>query len=162
MIAGLDISTRAIHICSLAEDTNAADLHVVRLDTERGAYFERVRRLRDRMPTRGAWKDAGITLIAIERPYSHMPGSLAPMMLVYGGILQLLPADVPLVELSPSDWRKECGLPQRGDDVKPAAVRFARQMWLDAPAAIDDNAADSFGIAWAARELDLRARRAAA
>lgn len=162
MVAGIDLSTRAIHVCSLPEDSNDAQLHVVRLDTERGDQITRVRRLRDRMPARTAWRDAGITLIAIERPYSHHAATLAPMMLAYGGILQLLPADVPLLELSPSEWRKECGLPQRGDQVKPAAIAFARRMWTSAPLAIDDNAADSFCVAWSAREIDLRRARSAA
>lgn len=161
MIAGLDISTRAIHIVSLHEDSNRADLHVVRLDQERGGYVDRVRRLRDRMPARTAWRDAGITLIAVERPYAHMASTLAPMMLAYGGLLQLLPSSVPLLEISAPEWRKECGLPQRGDDRKAAAVRFARGLWADAPAAVDDNVADAFCIAWAAREIQLRTEAAA-
>ena len=161
-IVGIDLSTRAIHICTLPEDTNHALLHVVRLDVGRGDQITRVRRMRDRMPARGAWKDAGATLVAIERPYSHQAATLAPMMLAYGGILQLLPADLPLLELSPPQWRTECGLPQRGDTVKPAAIRFAREQWLNAPAAIDDNAADAFCIAWAARELDARRKEGAA
>lgn len=161
MIVGIDCSSKAVHICQLQEDDNQASVHVVRLDLERGDLITRVRRLRDRMPARSAWRDAGATLIAVERPYSHIAATLAPMMLVYGGILQLLPVDVPLLELSPSEWRKECGLPQRGD-VKAAAVRFAREQWWNPPAAIDDNVADSFCVAWAAREIDLRrAHRAA-
>lgn len=156
MIVGLDFSTRAIHLCELPEDSNEARLHVVRLDTERGNYVDRARRLRDRMPARSAYTDNGITLVAIEKPFSRQPNGLIPMMLVYGGILQLLPADVPLLELSAPEWRKECSLPQRGDDVKPAAIRFARQCWTDPPAALDDNGADAFCVAWAAREIDLR------
>jgi hypothetical protein len=162
MIAGLDISTRAIHIVELPEDSNNATLHVVRIDTQRGAWLERVRRLRDQMPARTAWRDAGCTLIAIERPYSHHAATLAPMMAVYGALLQLFPADLPLLELSAPEWRKECSLPQRGDDVKPAAVRFARQCWTGQPHAMDDNAADAFAIAWAAREIDLRVGKEAA
>jgi hypothetical protein len=156
VIVGCDISTRAIHIVGLAEDTNRAELHIVRLDVQRGAITERVRRMRDLMPARGAWKDAGATLIAVERPFAHQAATLAPMMLAYGGLLQLLPAEIPLLELGPPTWRKECGLPQRGDDRKPAAIRFARDLWADVPSAIDDNAADAFCIAWAAREISLR------
>lgn len=161
MIAGIDLSTRAVHVCSLPEDSNRAELHVVRLDTERGDYVTRVRRLRDRMPARSAWADAGITLIAIERPYSHIAATLAPMMLAYGGILQLLPPDVPILELSPPEWRKECGLPQRGDQVKPAAIQFARDLWTSAPSALDDNVADAFCVAWSAREIWMRQEIAA-
>jgi hypothetical protein len=142
---------------ALPEDTNTGALHVVRLDAIRaGGALERVRRMRDLMPARDAWRDAGVTLIAVEKPFSHHAGSLAPMMLAYGGLLQLLPPDVPLLELSAPEWRKECGLPQRGDDVKQAAIRFARERWTDPPAALDDNTADAYAIAWAAREIDLR------
>jgi hypothetical protein len=131
MVAGCDISTRAIHIVALPEDGNHGDLHVVRLDAIHGGALERVRGMRDLMPARTAWQDAGVTLIAVEKPFSHHAGSLAPMMLAYGGLLQLLPREVPLLELSPPEWRKECGLPQRGGDVKHAAIRFARERWTD-------------------------------
>lgn len=161
MIAGLDISTRAVHIVALPEDSNEADLHVVRVDATRGDAITRIRRLRDSMPARSAWKDAGITLIAVERPFSRSPG-IAVMMAVYGAVLQLFPVDVPLLELSAPEWRRECLLPQRGDDRKPAAIRFAREQWTDAPTAIDDNAADAFCVAYAAREIDIRRQRDAA
>jgi len=166
VIAGLDISTRAIHIVSLPEDDNHAQLHVVRVDTERGDATDRIRRLRDRMPARGAWRDAGCTLIAIEKPFSRGPG-IAPMMAVYGALLQLFPPDLPLLELRSDDWRRECAIPIRkprdaGSDFhKRAAVAFARQQWPDAPP-LDNNAADAFCIAYAARELDLRRGQAAA
>lgn len=155
MIAGLDISTKAVHVVSLPEDTNEAQLHVVRIDATRGSAVDRIRRLRDAMPARTAWADAGCALVALERPFSRSPG-IALMMAVYGAVLQLFPADMPLLELSAPEWRKECGLPQRGDVVKPAAIRFAREQWTDPPPAFDDNAADAFAIAWAAREIDLR------
>lgn len=166
MIAGIDLSTRAIHVCELPEDTNEATLHVIRLDTERGNALERIRRLRDRMPARSAWRDAGCTLIAVEKPFSRGPG-IAPMMAVYGALLQLFPADLPLLELRSDDWRCECGIPIRkpkdaGSDFhKRAAVAFAREQWKNAPV-FDDNGADAFCIAWAAREIDVRRGRAAA
>lgn len=162
MICGLDISTRAIHIASLPEDTNHAQLHVVRLDTKRGDAIERIRRLRDVMPARRAWRDEGCALIAIERPYHHSPG-IAVMMAVYGALLQLFPADMPLLELRSDDWRAECGIPIRkprdaGSDFhKRAAVAFARSRWPDAPP-LDHDAAEAFCVAWAAREIELRAR----
>lgn len=160
-VVGIDLSTKAIHICALPEDDNQAQLHIVRLDLPRADTTNRVRRMRDRMPARSAWHDLGCTLIAIERPYSHLAATLAPMMLAYGGLLQLIPPDMPLLELSPPDWRRECSLPQRGNHVKAAAVRFAREQWPNAPAAIDDNAADAFCIAFAARQIDLRKEVAA-
>jgi N6-adenosine-specific RNA methylase IME4 len=165
VIAGLDISTRAIHIVSLPEDTNHAQLHVVRVDTTRGDPIERIRRLRDRMPARSAWADSGCTLIAIEKPFHRGPG-IALMMAVYGALLQLLPADLPLLELRSDDWRRECGIPIRKPREAPdnwhkrRALEFAREQWRDAPP-FDHDGAEAFCVAWAAREIDLRAVRAA-
>lgn len=155
MIAGIDLSSRALHICVLDDDTNAATIHVVRLDLERGDASTRIRRMRDAMPARTAWNDNGVTLIALERPiaiHSNVP------LMVYGALLQLIPPDMPLLQLRAHDWRRECSLPTRGDRVKlkNAAKAFARKCWTNAPHAIDDNDADAFCIAWAARELDIR------
>jgi hypothetical protein len=167
MIAGCDISTRAVHIVSLPEDTNDAELHVVRLDTERGDQLARIRRLRDRMPARTAWRDAGCTLIAVEKPFHRSPG-IAAMMAVYGALLQLFPADMPLLELRSDDWRAECGIPIRkprdadGDWHKRRALEFARELWTPEPPTIDHDGAEAFAIAWAAREIDLRRGQAAA
>lgn len=167
MIVGIDLSTRAIHIVSLPEDDNRADLHIVRLDTERGDQLTRLRRLRDRMPARGAWRDAGCTLIAIEKPFFRGPG-IAPMMAVYGALFQLFPADLPVLELRADDWRSECGIPIRkpreagGDWHKHQAVAFAREQWKPAAPVIDHNGAEAFAIAYAAREIDLRRARDAA
>lgn len=155
-IAGIDFSSQAVHICTLPEDSNLATVHTVRLDLGGGNLLTRARRLRDQMPARTAWRDAGITLIAIEKPFSHQPRNVASMNLVYGGILQCLPANIPLLELSPGDWRKECLITNRGD-TKAASIRFARQTWADPPHALDHNTADAFAIAWAAREIDIRA-----
>lgn len=159
MIAGIDLSSRALHICTLHEDTNHADIHVVRLDLQRGDATTRARRLRDLMPARTAWADQNTTLIALEKPFFHGHQGLVPLLLVYGGLLQLIPPDMPLLELRADDWRRECSLPTRGDKtlLKKAAQRFARDVWADPPAALDDNTADAFCIAWAAREIDIRA-----
>lgn len=155
MIGGIDLSSRALHICVLDEDTNEAKVHVVRLDLERGGATTRIRRMRDLMPARKAWDDNGVTLIALERPiavHSNVP------LMVYGALLQLIPPDMPVLELRANDWRRECSLPTRGDrtKLKNAAKAFARQCWANAPVAIDDDVADAFCIAWAARELDIR------
>lgn len=161
-VAGIDFSTKAIHIVTLAEDTNEADIHVVRLDLERGDAETRLRRLRDRMPVRTAWHDIGVTLIAIELPFfGRSAGQLAPMAMGYGALLACLPADIPLMPLRADDWRGECALPKRGAKsvLKKAAIDYARVCWDNPPQTIDDNTADAFCIAWAARELDIRAGR---
>lgn len=162
-VVGIDLSSRALHLVTLAEDTNDAVAHVVRLDATRGDAVERIRRMRNRMPARGVYRDLGVTLIAIEKPF-HMTASRSAIpSMVYGALLQLIPPDLPLLELRADDWRKECALPRRGarSDLKKASVRFARQIWDACPHALDDDTADAFCIAFAAREIHLRAEAAA-
>lgn len=154
-VVGIDLSSKAIHVAVLQEDSNDASVHIVRLDKQRGDATTRIRRMRDLMPARGAYADLGVTLIALERPialHSNVP------LMVYGALLQLLPAELPLLELRADDWRKECALPLRGasSDLKAASKRFARQLWTNADPIFDDNVAEAYLIAWAAREIDLR------
>jgi hypothetical protein len=89
--------------------------------------------MRDLMPARTSWADAGVTLIAIERPIAIH--SSVPLM-VYGALLQLIPPDMPLLELRADDWRRECLLPIRGDKskLKKASIDYARAVWTNAPA----------------------------
>lgn len=166
-VVGIDLSSRAIDLVTLAEDTNDADHFRVRIDLPSGATAtERARRLRDRMPARTAWADAGVSVLAIELPFSRTPNPA--MLIIYGGLLQLVPADLPLLELRSDDWRPECLIPIRkprdaGEDWhKQRALEFAREQWADPPAVVDHNAAEAFCIAYAAREIDLRVGRGAA
>jgi hypothetical protein len=161
-IVGIDLSSKALHICTLDDDTNEASVHVVRLDLQRGDALTRARRLRDLMPARTAWHDLGVTLVAIEKPFFTGHQGLVPLLLVYGGLLQLIPPDMPLLELSADGWRGECALKRRGpkSDLKKASVEYARAVWSNPPATLDDNTAESFCIAWAGREIDIRAGQA--
>lgn len=157
---GIDLSSHALHLAVLEEDSNDAIVHVVRLDTQRGDATRRIRRMRDLMPARTAYRDLGVTLIAIEQPI----GAFTKVtLMVYGALLQLLPVDVPITELRADDWRRECKLPLRGatSDLKSNSKRFARQLWTNAPSVLDDDTAEAYLIAWSAREIDLRAVRAA-
>jgi hypothetical protein len=166
---GIDLSSKCIDLCTLPEDCNEAEHFRIRIDLPSGATAtERARRLRDRMPARSAWKAAGVSVVAIEKPFARSPNGLVPLLLVYGGLLQLLPADVPLLELRSDDWRPHCLIPIRkprdadSDWHKRRAVEFAREQWVGAPAGLDHNAAEAFCISYAAREIDLRVGRAAA
>jgi hypothetical protein len=164
VIAGIDLSSRALHVCMLDDDTNEATVHVVRLDVQRGDAEARVSRMRDLMPPRSSWSDSGVTLIAIEVPFFVGHQGLVPLLMTYGGLLQLIPPAIPRLRLKADDWRRECSLPTRGEKskLKRASIEFARQVWTDPPAALDDNAAEAFCIAWAAREIDIRAGQEAA
>jgi hypothetical protein len=166
-IVGIDLSSRAIDLCTLPEDSNDAEHFRVRIDLPSGASpTERIRRLRDRMPARTAWADAGVSLLAIELPFSRTPNPA--MLFVYGGLLQLVPASLSLLELRSDDWRPHCLIPIRkprdadSDWHKHRALEFARELWTNPPETLDHNAAESFCIAYAAREIDLRVEKGAA
>lgn len=163
-VAGFDISSRAIHCVILAEDTNDALAHVVRFDGRRGDAVDRIRRMRDLMPARGTYPDFGVTVLAIEKPFHAAAAQSAIPSMVYGALLQLVPANLPLLELRADDWRRQCALPLRGarSELKAASIRFARQVWEACPYALDDDTADAFCVAFAARELELRSGSAAA
>ena len=163
MIAGVDYSTTAIDVILLDEDTNHATHHRRRLDTGPGNAQDRLRRVRDAMPSRGAWRDSGVTVIGIEEPFAYgTMKSLPAMLMVLGAIIATLPPELPLALLRADDWRKACGLRIRGqrDELKREAIRFATSRWSNPPLRVDDNIADAFGVAWAARELERKAAAA--
>lgn len=157
LIAGIDFSSMAIDTVLLDEDTNDAVHHRRQLDVGHAKLHDRVRRVRDALPTRGAWKDSGVLVVAIEEPFNHSPNGLTPLLLTLGAILGTLPRDIPLALLRADDWRRQCGLPTRAPGGRPEhkqnAIAFARRQWDNPPIRLDDNAADAFCIAWAAREL---------
>jgi hypothetical protein len=166
-VVGIDLSSKAIDLVTIPEDTNDAEHFRVRIDIPAGANATaRARRLRDRMPARGAWADAGVTLLAIELPFSRTPNPA--ILIVYGGLLQLVPAELPLLELRSDDWRPHCLIPIRkprdadSDWHKRQALAFAREQWTSPPATLDHNAAEAFCVAYAAREIDLSVEKGAA
>lgn len=156
LVAGMDLSSRQIDVCLLDVETDTATHHRRRLDTRPGKQLDRIRRVRDALPTRGAWADAGCVLAAIEEPFSRqsMSGQV-PILMVIGAILSTLPTDIPVALLRADDWRRGCNLPLRGarPDLKRASVGFARSRWRNAPDILDDNAAEAWCIAYAGREL---------
>lgn len=166
MIAGIDYSTLAVDVVLLDEDTNHARHIRRRLDTGPGKAIDRIRRIRTVMPARGAWTDAGVVAVAIEEPFNRATmGGQVPLLIALGAIIAGLPPDMPLALLRADDWRKACGLRIRGPraELKRESIAFAERAWIGAPARIDDNAADAFGIAWAMRDLaEKRSRGAAA
>jgi hypothetical protein len=156
VIVGIDFSTFAVDIVLLEEDSNHARHLRRRLDLGPGKAIDRTRRVRDAMPARGAWRDAGVTAIGIEEPFSRATmGGQVPLLITLGAIVATLPRDLPLALLRADDWRKACGLPIRGqrDQLKQASIGFAERAWAKPPLPLDDNVADAFGIAWATRHL---------
>ena len=158
-IVGIDFSTRAVDFVVLDETTGEAR-HARRGLHGRDA-LERTRTIRDVMPARGWWLDH-VCAVAIEEPFARGQGGGYTLQLALGAILACLPARLELRLIRADDWRRECGLPMRGEraDLKAAAVTYARG---HAPFPIlDDNMADAYCIALAAwRILDREAQSAA-
>lgn len=157
MILGIDFSTITVDAVLLHEDGDpaTANHHRRRLDTGPGKALERIRRIADAMPARGQWRDAGVTLVAIEKPYSRQGRGSDSIQYALGAILATIPPDVELQLIRADDWRRACQLPVRAprDRHKRNAVEFAAAHWLDVPAVLHEDAADAFCIAWAARSL---------
>jgi hypothetical protein len=154
--AGIDIDTNSIHVVRLELDSDEARYDRVRLDVGPGDYHQRARRLRDLMPTRGAWKDDGVVTIAYEDPRSAAFKAAVPLAVVRGALLACLPRDVPVVPLTPQDWKKWTlggGFPGQGNATKDDVAAWVRDHWPNRPPAADQNALDAYAIAWAARAM---------
>jgi Holliday junction resolvasome RuvABC endonuclease subunit len=147
---GIDISSFAVDLVFLDEETNHARWRKVRLDTGPGNAFDRCRRVRALMPPISAWEDQVLTA-AIEKPMSVSFNAAAPLMRVQGAVIACLPRSMPLAELRPDEWKTACGL--KGNADKSVVRRFVLDTWDDPPIGLDENACDAYAIAWAWREL---------
>lgn len=145
MIAGIDLSSKAIDCALIDEDTGQLEALYRWALTATGDAFDRTRWVRDSMPSRGWWTDQGVIAIGIEDPAGNH--GVRAIARVQGGILQCLPLTVVVHPLPPSRWRKLIGLP--GNASKDDVFEWANDQH---PVPTQD-AADALGIAHATREL---------
>lgn len=146
LIAGIDLSTRAIDLALINETTGQlAELHRFELP-KNGDAFDRARWVRDTMPSRSWWTDQGVIAIGIEDPRGHNPG---PLFRAQGAILACLPTSLLVHPLIPSEWRALNGLP--GNASKAHVYEHAHRHAI-LPAGSQD-AADAFLVATATLEL---------
>lgn len=163
-VAGIDISSFAVDVVLLDEDSDAATWHRFILD---GATpFDRTRSLRGVFPPRSFWEDNAVFLVALEDPVGHHAHTAKALGLVTGGVAALLPRDLHVVQTQPSEWKRIfCG---RGNATKPDIVAACHQRGFDstvgAPAVnvaatreLAQDAYDAYGIAWAVRRLNNEA-----
>jgi Holliday junction resolvasome RuvABC endonuclease subunit len=108
LIAGIDISSNAVDVCLLDEDSMDARWIRYRIDDGHKDLkaFDRACRLRDAMPPRTAWKDAGVIAIGIEHGASRNFNSVVAQSRVEGALLACLPTDIPKYMLMPASWKK--------------------------------------------------------
>jgi hypothetical protein len=163
-IAGLDISSFAVDVVLLDEETDDATWHRFRLDGS--TPFERTRSLRGVFPSRSFWEDNAVFLAAVEDPVGHHAHTAKALGLVTGGVAALLPRDLIAVQTQPSEWKRIfCG---RGNATKEDIVAACHRHGFDsragAPAVnvaatreLAQDAYDAYGIAWAVRALNNEA-----
>jgi Holliday junction resolvasome RuvABC endonuclease subunit len=158
-LAGIDTSTKAIDIVLLELDTDAAAW--LRIPLHGDDAFDRVLTIRDAMPARGRWDDAGVVQIAIEKPLAgNATTSAIQVAWALGAALACLPRDVPLMPLQPSEWKKETlggGQPGKGNAPKADVAAWSRAHWTNVPDRVSQDGLDAYAIAWAARSLLLKA-----
>jgi hypothetical protein len=153
-IAGIDLSTHAIDVVVLDEDTDAATWHRYQLVGDNA--FDRARAVRAAMPGASFWDD--VLAIGIEQPRGHH--GTVHIARVQGAILACIPTSKLVHPMNPASWRKTVGLPGNASkDAVAAWVRERRQAAYDhLPVGIiappwPQDACDAYCIALATRTL---------
>lgn len=169
--AGIDFSTNAIDVVRLNEDDDQAIWDRIRLaEPPQVDAFGRARRVRDLMPARGAWADHGVVMFAIEKPMTRSFTSCATLMRIQGAVLACLPADIPVLELPPVEWKRETVGKAMADKSEVWRWSWDQLDGAGAPAFVPgagavpwpQDAMDAYAIARAARAICDRAAQAAA
>lgn len=154
MIAGVDISSFAIDIVLLDDDTDDATWHHFAL---RGSTpFERARNARLVLPGRSWWEDCGVWLLGYEDPVGHHAHTAKALGLALGAVAVLLPPSLVCVATQASEWqRKFTGWKKqpRTSAERKELVR-CRADELGFTPGKNSNATDAYGIAWVIRSLN--------
>lgn len=158
-VAGIDFSTLAVDLVLLDEDTPAATWH--RFPLAGATALEKARSLRARFPGRSWFEDQGVYLVGIEDPIGRFPATQKALGCVAGATAALLPPDVPLRAMTPSQWFPAsvgCAPPRLSDERKELATNWALHVVeLEAADKWPHDAFDAYAIAWAARALHEKA-----
>ena len=152
-VAGIDFSSRAVHVVLLDDDTDQASPHVYELHGP--TPFERARSLRRSFPTRSFWEDHGVYLVAIEDPHSRANHTAKALGLAAGAIAALLPNALTVIQTPPAEWKRVfTGSPTATKDLVSLHVSA---IWADAPHDMTHDTSDAYAIAWAARRINQQA-----
>jgi hypothetical protein len=162
-VAGIDISSFAVDVVLLDEDSNRA--------TRRDHFaltgstpLERTRSLRGVFPSRTYWEDNGVYLAGIEDPHSRFPHVAKAMGLVTGGVAALLPRDLCVIHTAPKEWKRifAANANASKDAVRARVIEFVSPDYqglrlIDPQGPWPQDAYDAYGIAWAVRALNNEA-----
>lgn len=147
-VAGIDFSTWQADVCIISEDDETAEWHVFPFGKQ-GDAFDRARRIRDCMPSRGWWIDQGVIAVGIEDPRGASRKVDAPIYRAQGAIVACLPSSLLVVPWKPQQWRSELGIAPHG---KEAPRDFALGRWVNRPDEPSQDLCDAFGIGVATRQ----------
>lgn len=175
IVAGADLSTRALDLCVLDTETMAAEHRRVTLASKGGQWWQTAGRMWQLLD----WADMGdpdgispldwlryrrVTLLGIERPYGPSRQSIASLHVILGALLATLAIDaqwLPTLEIRPSEMRHCLGLKANASKQEMHAEIVARLVagdGMDTTAAIyTPDALDSWAVAWAAYKICERA-----
>ena len=113
MILGVDLSTKAIDLVALDEDTPSQFEHL-RIVLPGWGWWASANNMVTLLHEHLAYKwmnDRNIYLAGIERPYGQHRQAIASLHTILGGLLSSLPVRITAYEISPADMRRELGLP---------------------------------------------------
>lgn len=151
-VLGIDLSSKAIDLVLLDENTNAALWE--RRELDGGSAFERACDVRAKMPAPSWFASRDVYLIGIEIPESRYRSSLRAQLPVVGAVLACLPRDVAVWPVAPADWKRPLGigtqtkptLEQLPDFTTPRGTSLARNWPQDAR--------DALGVAFYVRDTN--------
>ena len=153
-IAGIDLSSVAVHVVAIDEDSGAYMSRLVAdLECGPGDAFERARRVRHLLPPAGHWRE-NFAAIGIEETFSNRVCTAVTLARVQGAVLACLPREMLVMPL-PANYRKPHGWKALTVGKTNASKDEVREWALDQgmPPGLAQDFYDAFAIARAVREL---------
>jgi hypothetical protein len=141
-VGGLDLSTKAIDLCLIDENTGAFFRHHTwELGGSKDVLIERIRNIGIWFPGpySAFWGD--VAAVGIERPIGTH--GAAQVSMSFGAVLSRLPRTLLVEDMTPPAWKSRVGL--KGNAKKEEIEEWARQSGC--PELKQPDGYDAFGIA---------------
>ena len=159
--AGIDLSTRALDIVLLDEDSNRASW--TRVELEGGDAWTRTLSIGALMPPPSFWEQTVIA--SIEAPYGRgQAGAQAALNRVVGAVAASLPSKLRVPErcwiVRPDEWKHGLGLKHNQKPTFLDIERLSHGTGPVLPDVDDQNARDAYCLAMFARDTNAAAVKA--
>ncbi len=158
-VLGIDLSTHAIDLVYLDEDTLRGDWDRITLPrttrlapaAQRG---EQIAHINDHFPTLNTLEAAGVWLAGIEDPHGRHAHTAKALGEITGAVKLLLTRrDIPHIPIPPAEWKRELGLPGNATKDQVRDRIAGGYHW-------PQDAFDAYAIALAALRINERAQAA--